>query len=119
MLQAPLKTTGAIARALYAGHRALLDSGLDLNIANCDEIGVFISTSQIHMEDMLRMSERQVLDAIEEGTRLAAGYTDDVGDAEANLILSEQRAQLVVDAIGPSGPLFPFARSRTRRNWRL
>ncbi len=41
-------------------------------------IHVFISTSQIHMEDMLRMSRQQVLDAIEEGTRLAAGYTDDV-----------------------------------------
>ena len=41
-------------------------------------IHVFISTSQIHMEDMLRMSHQQVLDAVEEGTRLAAGYTDDV-----------------------------------------
>jgi 2-isopropylmalate synthase len=41
-------------------------------------IHVFISTSQIHMEDMLRMSHRQVLDAIGEGVRLAVGYTDDV-----------------------------------------
>jgi 2-isopropylmalate synthase len=41
-------------------------------------IHVFISTSQIHMDDMLRMSHQQVLDAVEEGTRLAAGYTDDV-----------------------------------------
>ena len=29
---------------IYAGHRALLDSGLDLNIANRDEIGVFIGS---------------------------------------------------------------------------
>ena len=41
-------------------------------------IHVFISTSQIHMEDMLRMSHRQVLDGIGEGVKLAAGYTDDV-----------------------------------------
>jgi 2-isopropylmalate synthase len=41
-------------------------------------IHVFISTSQIHMEDMLRMSHRQVLDGIEEGVKLAAGYTEDV-----------------------------------------
>jgi 2-isopropylmalate synthase len=41
-------------------------------------IHVFISTSQIHMEDMLRMSHRQVRDGIAEGVKLAAGYTDDV-----------------------------------------
>jgi 3-oxoacyl-[acyl-carrier-protein] synthase II len=29
---------------IYAGHRALLDSGLDLKVANCDEIGVFIGS---------------------------------------------------------------------------
>jgi 3-oxoacyl-[acyl-carrier-protein] synthase II len=29
---------------IYAGHRALLDSGLDLNVANRDEIGVFIGS---------------------------------------------------------------------------
>ena len=46
--------------------------------ADRSRIHVFISTSQIHMEDMLRMSHRQVLDAIAEGTSLAVGYTDDV-----------------------------------------
>ena len=34
---------------------------------------VFISTSQIHMEDMLRMSHRQVLDAIEGAAALLRG----------------------------------------------
>jgi 2-isopropylmalate synthase len=41
-------------------------------------IHTFISTSDIHMTDMLRMSNAQVLDAIREGVNLAVGYTDDV-----------------------------------------
>ncbi|MFB3737628.1 MAG: 2-isopropylmalate synthase [Candidatus Velamenicoccus archaeovorus] len=41
-------------------------------------IHVFVSTSEIHMRDMLRMSHDQVLDAIREGVELAVGYTDDV-----------------------------------------
>jgi 2-isopropylmalate synthase len=41
-------------------------------------IHTFISTSDIHMKDMLKMSHAQVLDAIREGVKLALGYTDDV-----------------------------------------
>jgi 2-isopropylmalate synthase len=41
-------------------------------------IHTFISTSDIHMQDMLRMSANQVLDAIGDGVKLAVGYTDDV-----------------------------------------
>ena len=41
-------------------------------------IHTFISTSQIHMQDMLRMSHDQVLEGIREGVKLAVGYTDDV-----------------------------------------
>ncbi|GIU99411.1 MAG: 2-isopropylmalate synthase [Actinomycetota bacterium] len=41
-------------------------------------IHTFISTSDIHMTDMLRMSHGQVLDAIREGVKLAVSYTDDV-----------------------------------------
>ena len=41
-------------------------------------IHTFISTSQIHMEDMLRMSHQQVLDAIRDNVKLAVSYTDDV-----------------------------------------
>ncbi len=41
-------------------------------------IHTFISTSDIHMTDMLRMSNGQVLDAIREGVKLAVGYTEDV-----------------------------------------
>ena len=36
-------------------------------------IHTFISTSDIHMTDMLRMSQGQVLDAIREGVKLAVG----------------------------------------------
>jgi 2-isopropylmalate synthase len=41
-------------------------------------IHTFISTSDIHMTDMLRMSHAQVLDAIREGVKLAVGFTEDV-----------------------------------------
>ena len=41
-------------------------------------IHTFISTSDIHITDMLRMSQTQVLDAIRDGVKLAVGYTDDV-----------------------------------------
>jgi 2-isopropylmalate synthase len=41
-------------------------------------IHTFISTSDIHMKDMLRMSKPQVLDAIRDGVNQAVGYTDDV-----------------------------------------
>ena len=41
-------------------------------------IHTFISTSDVQRESMLRMSHRQVLDAIEENVRLAKSYTEDV-----------------------------------------
>jgi 2-isopropylmalate synthase len=41
-------------------------------------IHTFISTSDIHLQDMLRMSHGQVLDSIREAVKLAVGYTDDV-----------------------------------------
>ena len=41
-------------------------------------IHTFVSTSDIHLKDMLRMSKDQVLDSIREGVRLAASHTDDV-----------------------------------------
>src|SRR6266511_2183299 len=41
-------------------------------------IHTFVSTSDIHMKDMLRMSQPQVLDAIRDGVKQAVGYTDDV-----------------------------------------
>ncbi|MEX1046112.1 MAG: 2-isopropylmalate synthase [Actinomycetota bacterium] len=41
-------------------------------------IHTFISTSDIHMQDMLRMSNNQVLDSIRDGVKHAVSYTDDV-----------------------------------------
>jgi 2-isopropylmalate synthase len=41
-------------------------------------IHTFISTSDVQRESMLRMSHRQVLDAIRENVTLAKGYTEDV-----------------------------------------
>src|ERR671911_1131663 len=41
-------------------------------------IHAFISTSQIHMQDMLRMSHDQVLEGIRDGVKLAVGFTEDV-----------------------------------------
>jgi 2-isopropylmalate synthase len=41
-------------------------------------IHTFISTSQVHMQDMLRMSHQQVLDAIRDNVKLAVSYTEDV-----------------------------------------
>lgn len=60
-------TTGDIDRAAEA-----------LRGADRWRIHVFISTSDIHLKDMLRMSNQQVLDAIREGVRHAAGHTEDV-----------------------------------------
>jgi 2-isopropylmalate synthase len=41
-------------------------------------IHTFISTSDVQRESMLKMSQRQVLDAIRENVSLAVSYTDDV-----------------------------------------
>src|SRR4051812_12006104 len=60
-------TTGDIERAAQA-----------LKGADRWRIHTFISTSDVHMNDMLRMSNNQVLDAIRESVRLAVSYTDDV-----------------------------------------
>jgi 2-isopropylmalate synthase len=41
-------------------------------------IHTFVSTSEIHMKDMLRMSHEQVLDAVKDGVKQALTYTEDV-----------------------------------------
>ncbi|NOX22598.1 MAG: 2-isopropylmalate synthase [Actinobacteria bacterium] len=46
--------------------------------ADRPRIHVFISTSQIHMEQMLRMDKQQVLKAITESVTRAKGYCDDI-----------------------------------------
>ncbi len=41
-------------------------------------IHVFVSTSEIHLREMLRMSEEQVLQAVRDAVRRAKSYTEDV-----------------------------------------
>ncbi|MBA3690803.1 MAG: 2-isopropylmalate synthase [Actinobacteria bacterium] len=60
-------TTGDVERAAQA-----------LKGADRWRIHTFISTSDVHMNDMLRMSHNQVLEAIRENVTLAVSYTDDV-----------------------------------------
>src|SRR5437588_4216386 len=47
-------------------------------IAGRLRIKVFVSTSEIHMREMLRMSEQQVLDAVRESVARAKSHTEDV-----------------------------------------
>ena len=49
-----------------------------LSAAERFRIHVFVSTSPIHMREMLRMSENQVLDAVRESVRRAVSHTPDV-----------------------------------------
>ncbi len=46
--------------------------------AERNRIHVFISTSPIHMDSMLRMTPEQVLSAVKEGVARAKRYTDDI-----------------------------------------
>jgi 2-isopropylmalate synthase len=46
--------------------------------AHRPRLHVFISTSEVHMRSMLRMSEGQVLEATRDSVRRARGYTEDV-----------------------------------------
>src|SRR5437870_5518115 len=72
-------TTGDIERAAEA-----------LKGADKWRIHTFISTSQIHMQDMLRMSNDQVLEAVREGVKLAVSYTDDVKFSAQDATRTEQ-----------------------------
>lgn len=56
-----------------------IDQAADaLRAADRSRIHVFISTSRIHMEQMLRMDKQQVLKAIVESVTRAKGYCEDV-----------------------------------------
>jgi len=53
-------------------------AGEALKGADRFRIHVFISTSEVHMRDMLKMGHDQVIEATREGVKQALGYTDDV-----------------------------------------
>jgi 2-isopropylmalate synthase len=65
--------------SLARTHPDDIDAAADaLQAADRKRIHVFISTSQIHREEMLRMSEDDVLNAITESVVRARRYADDV-----------------------------------------
>ncbi len=70
---------GPVIASLARTHPDDIDRAAEaLQAAERKRIHVFISTSQIHREQMLRMSEEDVLKAITESVKRAKGYCDDV-----------------------------------------
>ena len=65
--------------SLARAHPDDIDKAYDaLKAAGAFRIHVFMSTSPIHMEKMLRMTPDEVLKASIEGVKRARQYTDDV-----------------------------------------
>ncbi len=70
---------GPVIASLARTHPDDIDKAADaLKAADRSRIHVFISTSPIHMEQMLRMTPKEVYDAAVEGVRRARAYTEDV-----------------------------------------
>ena len=70
---------GPVIASLARAHPDDIDQAWDaLSVAERARIHVFMSTSPIHMERMLRMTPTEVLKASVEGVRRARRYTDDV-----------------------------------------
>ncbi|MEX0757239.1 MAG: 2-isopropylmalate synthase, partial [Acidimicrobiia bacterium] len=70
---------GPVIASLARAHPDDIDKAYDaLKAADEFRIHVFMSTSQIHMEKMLRMTPQEVFAASVEGVKRARQYTDDV-----------------------------------------
>jgi 2-isopropylmalate synthase len=70
---------GPIIASLARTHPDDIDRAADaLKAADRKRIHVFMSTSPIHMESMLRMTPDEVMKAITDGVRRARGYAEDV-----------------------------------------
>ena len=70
---------GPVIASLARTHPDDIDRAADaLKTADRSRIHVFISTSSIHMEQMLRMTPDEVLKAVEEGVARARRYSEDV-----------------------------------------
>ncbi len=70
---------GPVIASLARAHPNDIDKAYDaLRAAERFRIHVFMSTSQIHMEKMLRLTPDEVLKASVEGVKRARKYTDDV-----------------------------------------
>jgi 2-isopropylmalate synthase len=73
------EVVGPTIASLARTHPDDIDQAADaLKAAESKRIHVFISTSPIHMEQMLRMTPDEVLKAVNEGVARAKGYVDDV-----------------------------------------
>jgi 2-isopropylmalate synthase len=73
------EVVGPTIASLARTHPDDIDQAADaLKAAESKRIHVFISTSPIHMEQMLRMTPGEVLKAVNEGVARAKGYVDDV-----------------------------------------
>ncbi len=70
---------GPVIASLARTHPDDIDQAADaLKAADRSRIHVFISTSPIHMEQMLRMTPAEVLNAVRESVTRARSYVDDV-----------------------------------------
>lgn len=73
------EVSGPVIASLARAHPDDIDKAYEaLKAAEAFRIHVFMSTSPIHMEKMLRMTPAEVLKASIEGVRRAKQYTDDV-----------------------------------------
>ncbi len=73
------EVNGPVIASLARTHPDDIDAAADaLKAADRKRIHVFISTSQIHREEMLRMSEDDVLKSITESVARAKRYADDI-----------------------------------------
>ena len=87
---------GPVIASLARAHPDDIDQAWDaLRHADQARIHVFMSTSPIHMERMLRMTPAEVLQASVEGVRRARRYTDDVEFSPQDATRSEY--QFLVD----------------------
>ena len=83
---------GPVIASLARAHPNDIDQAWDaLRHAEQARIHVFMSTSPIHMERMLRMTPSEVLRASVEGVRRARRYTDDVEFSPQDATRSEYR----------------------------
>ena len=69
---------GSVIASLARAHPDDIDRAWDAVRSDKHRIHVFMSTSPIHMEKMLRMTPDEVMTASVEGVRRKRGYTDDV-----------------------------------------
>jgi 2-isopropylmalate synthase len=87
---------GPVIASLARTHPDDIDRAADaVKGAERNRIHVFISTSPIHMEQMLQMSAKEVYEAAVEGVRRARRYTDDVEFSPQDATRSDP--QFVVD----------------------